>query len=256
MRKIIYFDEGSATDILLIEHGGQISSIDEKKGTVSLKGEAGGELSAGASTGFLNIVKAAFNTKVSANVSNSKDTIATKTVTNTILTDFVAIKEKLVEKKIIEILEGYKVTALKDSFAFMKMYAPYMKIFKEGSEAIEVLKDLDLQNIDEILTSAKGYYEMVAYNHQTEIVLRFNINAFKNAYMLTDLPKMNLTFIAIEVGDCNKEDLVMQNELSGDSSSVESLNIPAIMGNNSSPQSGSNTKLKLYDVILAGIGEF
>src|SRR5690606_19900019 len=97
---------------------------------------------------------------------------------------------------------------------------------------------------------------MVAYNHQTEIVLRFNINAFKNAYMLTDLPKMNLTFIAIEVGDCNKEDLVMQNELSGDSSSVESLNIPAIMGNNSSPQSGSNTKLKLYDVILAGIGEF
>src|SRR5690606_17733180 len=126
MRKIIYFDEGSVTDILLIEHGGQISSIDEKKGTVSVKGEADVEVSAGASTGFLNIVKAAFNTKVSANVSNSKNTIATKTVTNTILTDFVAIKEKLVEKKIIEILEGYKVTSLKDSLTFMKMYAPYM----------------------------------------------------------------------------------------------------------------------------------
>ncbi len=63
MRKIIYFDEGSATDILLIEHGGQISSIDENKGTVSLKGEAGAGISAGASSGFLNIVKAAFNTK-------------------------------------------------------------------------------------------------------------------------------------------------------------------------------------------------
>ncbi|MGG3480011.1 DUF6414 family protein [Peribacillus frigoritolerans] len=255
MRKIIYFDEGSATDILLIEHGGQISSIDEKKGTVSLKGEAGGEVSAGASTGFLTIVKAAFNTKVSANVSHSRDTLATKTVTNTIFTDFVALKEKLVEKKTIEILEGYKVTALKDSFAFMKMYAPYMKIFREGSEAIEALRDLDLQNVDEILTAAKGYYEMVAYNNEKEIVLRFNINAFKNAYMLTDLSKMNLTFIAIEVGDCNKEELIMQNELSGDSPSIESLDINAIMGNNPSTQSGTNTKLKLYDVILAGIGE-
>lgn len=39
MRKIIYFDEGSATDILLIEHGGQISSINESEGTVSLKGK-------------------------------------------------------------------------------------------------------------------------------------------------------------------------------------------------------------------------
>lgn len=255
MRKIIYFDEGSVTDILLIEHGGQISSIDEKKGTVSLKGEADVEVSAGASTGFLNIVKAAFNTKVSANVSNSKDTIATKTVTNTILTDFVAIKEKLVEKKIIEILEGYKVTSLKDSLTFMKMYAPYMKIFKEDSEAIDVLRELDLQNVDEILSAAKGYYEMIAYKNQTEIVLRFNINAFKNAYMLNDLPKMNLTFIAIEVGDCNKEDLIMKNELSGDFTSAETLNIQAIMGRNPSSQSGSNTLLKLYDVILAGIGE-
>lgn len=255
MRKIVYFDEGSATDILLIEHGGQISSIDEKKGTVSLKGEAGADITVGASTGFLNIVKAAFNTKVSANVSRSKDTLATKTVTNTILTDFVVLKEKLIEKNAIEILEGYKVTALKDSFAFMKMYAPYMKIFKESSEAIEVLKDLDLQNVDEILTAAKGYYEMVAYGHQTEIVLRFNINSFKNAYMLTDLPKMNLTFIAIEVGECNKEELIMQNELSGDIPSNEPLDISAIM-RNSSPQSLSNTKLKLYDVILAGIGEF
>lgn len=98
MRKIIYFDEGSATDILLIEHGGQISSINESEGTVSLKGEANGELSVGTSTGFLNIVKAAFSTKVSASVSHSKDTLATKTVTNTILTDFVALKEKLVRK--------------------------------------------------------------------------------------------------------------------------------------------------------------
>ncbi|SCZ11738.1 MULTISPECIES: hypothetical protein [Lysinibacillus] len=53
MRKITYFDEGSATDILLIEHGGQISSIDESNGTVSLTGEAGENISAG----FYNIRK-------------------------------------------------------------------------------------------------------------------------------------------------------------------------------------------------------
>ncbi|MER2169184.1 MAG: DUF6414 family protein [Psychrobacillus psychrodurans] len=81
-----------------------------------MKGEAGGDFSARASTGFLNIVKAAFNTKVSANVSHSKDTIATKTVINTISTDFVALKEKLVGKKSITILEGYEVSALKNPY--------------------------------------------------------------------------------------------------------------------------------------------
>lgn len=35
MRKIIYFDEGSVTDILLIEHGGQISSIEKRKGQLA-----------------------------------------------------------------------------------------------------------------------------------------------------------------------------------------------------------------------------
>lgn len=137
----------------------------------------------------------------------------------------------------------------------MKMYAPYMKIFREGSEAVEGLRDLDLQNVDEILAAAKGYYEMVAYKDQEEIVLRFNINSFKNAYVLTDLPKMNLAFIAIEVGDCKKEELIMQNELSGEPPSVDTLNIQAIMGNNPPTQSGTSSKLKLYDVILAGVGE-
>lgn len=256
MRKIIYFDEGSATDLLLIEYGGQITSIDEKKGTVSLKGEAVGDVSAGASTGFLNIVKAAFNTKVSASVNHSKDTIMSKTVTNTILTDFIALKNKLVEKQSIIFLKDYKLKALKDSFAYMKMYAPYMKMFKEDSEAVEVLKDLDLHNVDEILATAKGYYEMLAYKADEEIVLRFNINSFKNAYTLTDLPKMNLTFIAIEVGDCVKEEMLMQNELSGEIVTSQILDIMEIMSGESSGNANENPeRLKLYDVILAGVGD-
>jgi len=43
MRKIICFDEDSATDILLMEHGGQIFKIDEETGNVILKGNARGE---------------------------------------------------------------------------------------------------------------------------------------------------------------------------------------------------------------------
>ncbi|MED2985145.1 hypothetical protein P4311_27770 [Bacillus thuringiensis] len=38
MQKVIYFDEGSATDMLQIEYGGELISVDEDKGTVQFGG--------------------------------------------------------------------------------------------------------------------------------------------------------------------------------------------------------------------------
>ncbi|KOP78155.1 hypothetical protein AMS59_13740 [Lysinibacillus sp. FJAT-14745] len=255
MKKIIYFDEGSATDILLMEHGGQITEINEQTGSVSLKGNAEGSVDVGAGTGFLTIVKAAFSTKVSTSVSHEKDSLATKTVTNTILTDFLTLKGKLLdEKKVVE-LKGYKVYALKDSFAYLKMYAPYMKILKEDSGAIEGIQDFNLQNVDEILSAAKGYYELLAFKGEDKAILRFNINVFKNAYMLTDLPKMNLMYIAVEVGDCTENELLIQNELSGSNSTApqETIDIDRLMDVQGA-NIPNNNRIKLYDVILGGVG--
>lgn len=254
MNKIIYFDEDSATDILLMKHGGQITEINEESGAVHLKGESSTTLELGAGTGFLNIIKAAFNTKLNVNTGHTKDNLVKKTVTNTILTDFLGMSRDLKEDKTLEILEGFKVHAVKDSFAFIKMYAPYFKIFKEESEAIKEAKDFNIQNMDEVMSQAKGYYELLAYNiDEEDIILRFNINAFKNAYTLTDLPKMNLTYIAVEVGSCELIDLNMEHEFSGEQIEKLTIDVNQLMGRDSI-ETQENDTLKLYDVILAGVG--
>ncbi|MCS6596043.1 hypothetical protein [Bacillus cereus] len=41
MQKVIYFDEGSATDILQIEYGRQLVSVNEDKGKIHFGGKAG-----------------------------------------------------------------------------------------------------------------------------------------------------------------------------------------------------------------------
>ncbi|WP_075619820.1 DUF6414 family protein [Paenisporosarcina indica] len=255
MKKIVYFDEGSVTDILLVEHGGEIQSIDEDKGTVTLKGNAGVTAEAGAGTGFLNVIKAAFNVNVGASIEANKDSLVTKTLTNTILSDFLDIKQRLISEVKITVLKNYKVYALKNSFAFMKMYAPYLKIFREDTAVVEGLQDFNFREVDEILTAAKGYYELIGILDNKKIVLRFNIQQFKNAYMLTDIPKMDLTYYVIEVGTCKENDLLMEHELAGnDDVPSQEINIDELMGIEDE-EDISNLKLKVYDVILAGIGE-
>ncbi|MFJ7371544.1 DUF6414 family protein [Lysinibacillus sp. NPDC098008] len=257
MKKIIYFDEGSATDILLMEHGGQITEINESTGTIKLKGQVDGSAEGKAGTGFLNIVKATFNVKSTGTVSLGKDKIATKTITNTILTDFLALKDRLVSENKVVVLDGYKVYALINSFAYLKMYAPYMKVFKEDSTAFEGSQDFNLQNVDEILSTAKSYYELVGIKNDEKIILRFNINEFKNAYVLTDLPKMNLKYFAVEVGKCTEDELLIEKELAGSNTSQpqNQINVSELIRGNIAGASVENESyLRIYDVILGGIG--
>lgn len=166
MQKIIYFDEGSATDILQIEYGGELISVDEDKGTFHFGGKAEVSAEVGAGTSFFTAIKAAFSTKVSTDISNSKDSLVSKTISNTILADFYKLSNKLKEENKISIFENYKIRPIKNSFAFLKMYTPYMKIIKEGSPLLAEMDDFDILNFDEILESAKGYYELLAYKDE------------------------------------------------------------------------------------------
>ncbi|ARV91096.1 TPA: hypothetical protein QCW30_005029 [Bacillus cereus] len=252
MQKIIYFDEGSATDMLQIEYGGQIVSVDEDKGTVHFGGKAQVGAEVGAGTNFFTAIKAAFTAKVNVDSSFSKDSLVTKTISNTILADFYKLSNKLKEDKKIFIFKNFQIRPIKNSFSFLKMYTPYIKIIKEDSALVEEMKDFDVQNFDEILKNARGYYELLAYKDNDRIILRFNINALKNAYSLMDLPKMKLTYYAVEVGESEEEDFIIENEMNVEKVS-ERPSVSELMGDSDCSNQGTGSVLKMYDVILAGV---
>nr|WP_144929178.1 DUF6414 family protein [Paenibacillus bovis] len=248
MQKVVYFDEGSATDILQIEYGGELISVDEDKGTVHFGGKAEGFAEVGAGTNFFTAIKAAFSAKLSVDTASSSDSLVTKTISNTILADFYKLSSKLKDENKLHIFEGFHIRPIKNSFAFIKMYTPYMKIIKEESPLMLEIKDFDIHNFDEVLVNAKGYYELLAYNDYTRIILRFNINTFKNAYSLMDLPKMKLSYYAVEVGETQEADLDIQSEMDIEEQTSR-LSAKAII----EAQDKTNDYLKVYDVILAGV---
>ena len=55
---------------------------------------------------------------------------------------------------------------------------------------------IDITKIEEAIEKGRGYYEFLATIEGQDIVLRFNRNAFRNSYTMSDLPKMRLTYYA------------------------------------------------------------
>ena len=127
------------------------------------------------------------------------------------------------------------------------MLTPYLKMTNGQIEVTEGLS-LNLSLMDEALDSGRGYYElMVDYNGETA-VLRFNINAFRNNYYISDLVKMNLDYHAIEVGTVSIGSLTMESEF-GERQDNEINGFDIV--ENRIPTNSND--LKVYDVILAGV---
>ncbi|MFJ7665808.1 DUF6414 family protein [Lysinibacillus sp. NPDC097195] len=84
-----------------------------------------------------------------------------------------------------------------------------------------------------------------------QVILRFNINTFKNAYSLMDLPKMKLNYYAIKVGEAKETDLNVENEMAVDGQTARLSPIEVLGHVESTDQ--NRDYLKLYDVILAGV---
>lgn len=250
MQKVIYFDEGSAADILQLEYGGNILSVDEEKGTVHVGSNVAVSAELGAGTSFFTAIKAAFSTKASIDASNARDSLVTKTISNTILSDFANISSKLEKENKLHKFKNFYVKPAKNSFTFIKMYTPYIKLFKEDSSFNEALKDFNIQSFDEVLVNARGYYELLAYKGNENIILRFNINTFKNSYKLIDLPKMKLTYFAIEVGEGKETDLQIEKEMDTEKA-TRRISVEEVMGD--SERNSEEKTLKMYDVILAGV---
>ena len=239
--KVVYFDEESASDYLDISAGGKTEStsedVRERTNEMHSKVEAGliakfswlpffgtsGELSAG------------------AGVSAAGKSILSKTLSNTILTDYLVKADS--DPRVVQ-LRGLRVTASAGSMAYTKMFTPYMVLLKLDDAPF------DLARMDEVLADAKGYYELLGETKDgSKRVLRFNLKAFRNNYGLTDLGRMRLVFHGVLVGQTSEQALSMKAEMSGSAGDATVTAVELVDG----VDMQTDDLLDVYDVILAGV---
>ena len=77
----------------------------------------------------------------------------------------------------------------------MVMVSPYLSMLIVGSLLPAGEFNIAIDKLDNALRNAKGYYEFVGTKARSRVVLRFNINAFRNSYTISDLLKMDLSII-------------------------------------------------------------
>lgn len=242
LTKIVYFDEESASDFLDISAGGKEVATSEQVKERTRGAQAAVETKLNAKFSWLPFLGGSAEVGGGANFSATGRSILSKTLSNTILTDYLL---KLDDDDSITELRNLKVTAANDSMAFMKMYAPYMIALKTDDAVI------DLSRLDEALAGAKGYYELLGQNKDdgTKCVLRFNIRAFRNNYGLTDLSRMDLVFHGVGVGTASEGGLDMQAEMA-QVSGLEALTAKDILDDTAA---GEELLLDVFDVVLAGV---
>ena len=182
----------------------------------------------------------------SVDASREGRSILSKAIESTVLTDYIRCAEDEA-KTHITVFSKCKPYAFPGSFTYFKMLTPYLTM-TDGK--VEVAKGLNfnLALMDQALSSGRGYYELVVQQPSEKVVLRFNINAFRNNYSISDIVKMELDYHAIYVGTISEDSLDMQSEFSEKKEEISGYNIVK-----SDITAGALTSLKVYDVILAGV---
>lgn len=244
--KIIYFDEGSATDLLYILDGGKSTDKEEKIVTKTTQLAAGAEAQAGTKINLLTKITTGMGIDGSADASREGQSILSKAIENTVLTDYIRCAENEA-KSHITVFTKCKPYAFPGSFTYFKMLTPYLTMTDGKVEVAQGL-NFNLALMDQALSSGRGYYELIVQQPSEKVVLRFNINAFRNNYSISDIVKMELDYHAIYVGTISEDSLEMQSEFSEKKKEISGYDIVK-----SDTTASAVTSLKVYDVILAGI---
>ena len=265
--KVIYFDESFVADFMQIIAGGElkkttefISEVNSEMGAeAGVDGSVGTEKN-GLSKIFSFLSGASINLEAGAhaNIARKSDKIAKNIIENTLLADFIALldadKRRTKNKRCtgIKIFPKVIVSPEVNSFSYMMLIAPFLSMI-DGELPIQTddgsAMKIDITKIEEAIEKGRGYYEFLATIEGQDIVLRFNRNAFRNSYTMSDLPKMRLTYYAIHVGQIEKSDLQVQKEFEfGTTKSSKRVDYA------SASESGSvATGIDVYDVVLAGV---
>lgn len=244
--KVVYFDEESAADYVEMTTGGFLDEIYEEIKATEKEGNAQAEASAGVKKSSLwsNLFGFGAAASVEGSISASGKRLMNKKISNTVLTDYL---EKFgPEGGVEELSGGWVVYAQKDSMTYMKMFAPYTNLLQSEGMPINIAA------FDDVLSKAKGYYELVASKEEQKCVFRFNEQAFRNNYGLTDLTKMELVYHGICVGDIRISELGMDSEITSGPREF-SLDANRLEDAERGLVSNDEDRVKVYDIMFAGI---
>lgn len=263
--KIVYFDEESVTDYVQIVAGGELVNTTEllksRDETGALAAQVTGKGGIGGIFKALLGWEANVSADVSAGLSFNSNKMVKNIVKNTILTDFLEIIEdsstertvNRLPKGTIKQFRGYKISVKENSLSHMVMVSPYLGMLKSGSSISAGEFSIAIDKMDNALRHAKGYYEFLGIKGRSRVVLRFNINSFRNGYTINDLLKMDLSVYAIKVGRTSLENLDVNKELGMNVSIIPKDNPSYESCTEAENISSNNLVLDVFDVLLAGV---
>lgn len=263
--KIVYFDEESVTDYVQIVVGGDLENTMELLKSTDAQEEQSVKVEG--KVGIGGIFKALLGWEanaaagLSAGLKFDSSKMMKNIVRNTILTDFIKVIENSsigknvsrLPKGTIKQFKGYKISVEKDSLSYMVMVSPYLSMLNSGASIPAGEFNIAIDKLDHTLRNAKGYYEFVGTKGRSRMILRFNINSFRNSYTISDLLKMDLSIYAIKVGRTSISNLNVNKELGMDVSIIPKDNPSYEPGTDDVNDTNSSAILDVFDVLLAGV---
>ena len=242
MKKIVYFDEESATDYLVIQNGGSllIEDTDEDKIGNNAEIKAGAKLKM-----LFNSLFVKGDAEIDSNIGvyTSGQNLIKSTITNTTLSDFMDVLNG--QNKDIDSLENFKLEIVENSVAYFQTITPYLGM-TEGNFKVDENLAISINKMYETLKLGKGYYELIGKSKGKECMFRFNNRSFKNNYGITDLLQMELIYYGIKVGMGYKEQLDFTNIFNP----PKKMTVTSMEGLEEDNGLG---EIPIYDIILAGV---
>lgn len=262
INKVIYFDEGSATDMMQIFDGGTLEHTTTLLRNSNNSAEVGVEATAsvGVSGFFKALIGLNGNVNAEGKLYSGLETnkMIENIVKNTLLSDFVDFTNNESVNHGIIFFENYELEVLVNSFAYIAMVSPYMTMLNENQSMSSGDYEISMEKMDNAIKMGKGYYELLAKKKTTiaegpkkakEIILRFNIDSFKNNYRISDLVKMNLVFYAVKVGKSSKASLDFESEFKLKPTHKN----PSYSSGNPQDNEKEIEEINVYDVLLSGV---
>lgn len=262
LKKVIYFDETSAMDLLQIEKKGNFNKTIELISNTNggVEADADGSASMGKESAmkllFEKVTGATGTLQAGGGLNGSfhGERIAKTILENSLLYDFLSTVEFRKRKPLVDIVDGYKLSIEKDSMTYYAMIAPITEMM-EGNQFIddEAGISMAVSKMNSGIKSSKGYFDLVGVKKKETRIFRFNIESFKNNYRIQDLRKMNLTLYSIHVGETTLQELDFETEFDLKEEKKE-IGFQGF-GNQVSKKKtvDQSEKIKVYDVILAGV---
>lgn len=242
MRKIVYFDENSATDYLTVLNGGTLLISDSEEEKVGDKEE----IKAGAKLKVLfNSLFVSGSANLDSNIGayTSGENFIKTTISNTTLSDFIEVVRE--SDSDINCMKGYSIYIIPNSIAYFQTITPYLAM-TEGQIRVDGDLAINMNKMYDTLRLGKGYYELLAIKGIEKAIFRFNNEAFKNNYGISDLLQMNLSFYGVEVGR-GKENQFDFSKMFTDEGKIVT-DFEQVMA-----EKKENESLPIYDIILAGV---